>query len=273
NSEASDYNPVGEDFLYMHHEMVQMLRSVLTVYNQKCIRPWTKVPDPREWPLTGLKVGAKAPEALAILRNWDRNIQDQEWMRKVSLSQLGWALEFTIHNNLHMRYTTDRPAPPFRAAKPADDGATVPMNGAFASDWKFDDAGYNWLADPYGAAVNPVFWKIHGYVDNALFMWLSANGFNRVSDNCGGDKKCYTWHGQWTGNIPAIATQSKGPGAAGGGPGSRAEPPVDSSDFNRRRLAHQRLGSLTDADFPKRGLPKGAGPTDLFEAARGKVCP
>jgi hypothetical protein len=272
NPDDRTYNPVGEDFLYMHHQMLQMLRTVLTVYGQKCITPWTKIPDPAQWPLSGKLAGPKAPEALAVLQQWDSFIQNPEWLRKVSLSQLGWALEFTIHNNLHMRYTSDRPATPFRASKPEDDGATLAMNGVFPPDWKFDDPRYNWLADPYGAAVNPVFWKIHGYVDNALTLWLKANGKTRISDECGGERTCYQWRGYWTGNTPAIATESKGVPAQAGMKASAA-PPAGISDFNRRRLAHQRLGSLTDADFPKKGLPKAGAPQDLLDVAKARVCP
>ena len=156
NAEADAYNPAGEDFFYMHHQMMLMFFSGQLAAHQKCTTPWTTVPDPRDWPVPGTIVNSKTDEAYQQLQTWDRQIQNRQWLREVSLSQLGWALEFTIHNNLHMRYAEDRPAPRYRSTN-VGDGAVIPLDARFPRSWKYDELGYNWLADPYASATNPVF--------------------------------------------------------------------------------------------------------------------
>jgi hypothetical protein len=281
NADDVSYNPTGEDFLYMHHEMVMMLRFQLTAKGQKCITPWTTIPEAKEWPIKGELKGPKTDNALKLLKGWDAFIQNEKWMSQVSLSQLGWALEFTLHNNLHMRYADDRPAPKFRATKPEDDGAPMPKDGVFPAGWNFDDVAYNWLADPYGAALNPVFWKIHGYVDHALALWLKAHGYARVALDCQGDTKtCYQWRGQWVGNLPDIPAADDQPDSvrmASPKGGSR----TDSKAFTRQRLAHQRLGVIEDepndgrlhAPAPVPGGGSKSPAPDLLEVARQRLCP
>jgi hypothetical protein len=143
------------------------------------------------------------------------------------------------------------------------------MSGVYPAGWKFDNPAYNWLADPYGAAVNPRFWKIHGYVDNAIMLWLRANGKKRIALECPqNDADCHQWSGEWIGNLPVAVTQSKDiPRAAGPHAGDADR------DFNRQRLKHQRLGVIEDVKKGMPGAPVKAGPTDLLEVARQKVCP
>lgn len=264
------YNPVGEDFLFMHHEMVMLLRAALAASGQKCISPWTAIPDPKHWPLPDKSTnGPKSSQAYNFLKNWDGWIHDEKWLSQISLSQLGWALEFTIHNNLHMRYATERPPVKFQAANAADDGAQIPMNGVYPADWKFDDPAYNWLADPYGAAVNPTFWKIHGYVDNAIQLWLQANHKTHIEMNCPeNDNTCYQWASHlWVGNYPETTTESKSGGLKAAAPNS------NDRTFNEKRMQLQRLGVLTDDELGRTGGPIKAAPGDLLNVARAKVCP
>lgn len=261
----SDYNPVGEDFLFMHHQMVRTLRENLLARGIPCIAPWTSIPDPKiaENIPPGVIQGPKTNAAFAMLVSWDKWIQNADNLRKISLSQLGWALEFTIHNNLHMRFAEDRPPLPYRAADPNNDGAQVPLDGNFPADWKFDEAGYNWLADPYGAAVNPRFWKIHGYVDHILEAWLQANGKARLAQDCGDDNSCYQWRGTWVGDHSGLAHHMSAT--------HRNISSTDDDDFNQRRLAHQRLGVIKNLPAP--AGPRALGPPpDLLKVAAQTVC-
>jgi hypothetical protein len=178
-----------------------------------------------------------------------------------------------------MRFATDRPAAAFRAAQADDDGAQIPFDGQFPTDWKFDDPGYNWLADPYGAAVNPVFWKIHGYVDAVIDRWLSANGFENISKDCTGIEKCYQWKGMWTGMPEGDHDKSMPgmhmPSAASPHHGASARSPQEraraTKDFNHRRMKFQWVGVIPSA--PRAGAPKEArAPQDPLQEATEKVC-
>jgi hypothetical protein len=278
NEATAAYNPAGEDFLYMHRSMIEMVREAWTAKGLPCIKGFDGVPDPKQWPLPdATRSGAKSDASLALFQQWDKNLKDPAWLKKVSLSELGFAVEFTIHNNLHMRYSTDRPAKQFQAANPDDDGAVLPYDGNFPAGWKFDDPAYNWLADPYGAAVNPVFWKIHGYVDYFIDLWLAANGYKTIAEDCHGDRSCYTWKGKWVGDLPDGGSKE---------PPKLAEPKPAGPDSHRAeelrlhhgRLAHQRLGVVTPEEFPDQadGAPKGpmkaAPPEDVLVTARKNVC-
>src|SRR5579859_249206 len=59
--DAPGYNPVGEDFLYMHREMIGGLNGALVAGKLACIAGWDAVPDPAQWPLPdGDRTGAKS---------------------------------------------------------------------------------------------------------------------------------------------------------------------------------------------------------------------
>jgi hypothetical protein len=271
---TASYNPAGEDFLYMHRSMIEMVRAAWSEKGLPCIKGFDGVPDPQQWPLPdATRTGPKSDASLALFKQWDKNLSDPAWLKKVSLSELGFALEFTIHNNLHMRYSTDRPAKQFQAPNPDDDGAVLPYDGNFPADWKFDDPAYNWLADPYGAAVNPVFWKIHGYVDRFIDLWLAANGYRTIAEDCHGDGGCYTWKGKWVGDLPG---EDRGPPKLAvprpAGPGNHR---ADELRLHHARLAHQRLGVLSPQEFPEDGAKgplKAAPPEDVLVTARKNVC-
>ena len=83
---------------------------------------------------------------------------DPDHLRSLTLGELGADVEFSVHNWAHMRWST-RPAA-FRPDAPATNPTAV------APRW--DRVGYDWLGDSYSAHVHPVFWKIHGWVDDHL---------------------------------------------------------------------------------------------------------
>ena len=43
-----------------------------------------------------------------------------------------------------------------------------------------DKIKYQCLADTYSAHVNPIFWKIHGWVEDRLEDWREANNLKRI---------------------------------------------------------------------------------------------
>jgi hypothetical protein len=258
---AATYNPAGEDFLYMHRNMIEMLRAEFASAQVPCIKGFEQVPSPKEWPLPDKsRTGAKSNQTLALLQAWDQKFRDPVWLKSHSLSQVGWSLEFSLHNNMHMRYATELPPKGFD-----QNGAPISVDGTFPASWNFDDPKYNWLADPYGAALNPTFWKIHGYVDSIIDGWLKANDFDMISDSCGTNTRCYEWKGKWTGELALSRDLPK----VGVGLGSSRPDPA----LAKRRIDLQRIGVLKDSDFAPPTLPPQDSVSHMPRAPRGPVGP
>jgi hypothetical protein len=102
---------------------------------------------------------------------------DPSYLRSVTLGQLGSDLEFDIHNDLHMRWAGPS-AVGFRPRTPVTEEI----------DPRWDDPAYDYLGDTYASHVNPIFWKLHGWVDNRIEDWRLANGIEEIQ-----------WTGTWEG--------------------------------------------------------------------------
>ncbi|GAA4936162.1 hypothetical protein ACFPM3_06285 [Streptomyces coeruleoprunus] len=172
-------NGSGEDFLYMHREMIADVDDILARLGDPQyprVEGWPAVPAPDDpdYPvppdfdipgapgLTGAIRNAKTDASLDQLRAWEATSTDPAVLRQVTLGQLGAFLEYGIHNRMHLRWSAEMPA-----YRPNEDPFTI------GAQW--DDARYNWLADPYSAHVNPAFWKLHGWVDARIDDWMAAN--------------------------------------------------------------------------------------------------
>ena len=292
NATDAHYNPAGEDFLFMHRQMLEGLRQAFMRAGLKCVRGWSEVPSESQAALPDSdRTDAKSDAALSRMRGWESFFQSDEWLKGKSLSEVGFALEFSIHNNLHMRYATTAPPVGFNEIASVG-GAPLPMNNVYPAGWKYDSAKYNWLADPYGAAVNPTFWKIHGYVDDVINHWLISNGYSRAAIDCTGDRKCYQWQGKWTGSSGSLNSHlhammvNDQANPLVDGPTERepatadatSNTPIDddTAAFTRQRMARQHLGVIRDAP-PTRGMPKAGAeqneaPQDPYEYVKGSVC-
>jgi hypothetical protein len=112
---------------------------------------------------------------------WENDYTDAGKLSKWSLGELGSRIEFTIHNQMHMRWCSE----------PAQTGMRPDIDVAHPEriDVKWDDVSYDWLGDTYSSHVNSVFWKIHGWVDSRIEDWKSAN-------NVTGE---IVWKGKWVG--------------------------------------------------------------------------
>jgi hypothetical protein len=77
-------------------------------------------------------------------------------------------IEFSVHNDMHMRWSSL----PFDPVL----GTPVPtgrVGGDIATKW--DLPTYDYLCDFYSSHVNPVFWRLHGWVDNRIEDWFAAH--------------------------------------------------------------------------------------------------
>lgn len=191
-------NDSGEDFLYMHHEMIKMVNARLNddpTYPN--VDAWQQLPRPGDpdypvppvWDAADTRLKkyldeVKSDNAFATrFRPWEAQFTDPRYLKTVTLGELGARIEFSIHNQMHMRWCA-KPTPGIRPD--ADD--TNPEG----IDRKWDSPAYDWLGDTYSSHVNSVFWNLHGWVDTRIGDWAHAH------DTQGP----IPWRGTWLGKMP-----------------------------------------------------------------------
>jgi len=120
---------------------------------------------------------------------WQRAFTDATFLRGVTLGALGVVIEMTIHNAMHMRWAT-----PPGSVRPEPQQATGDIDPTqvetIGTEW--DDPRYDFLGDTYSSHVNPIFWRLHGWIDDRVEQWKVANGVY------GND----FWTGTWVGKEP-----------------------------------------------------------------------
>ncbi len=208
-------NGAGEDFLFMHRRMIAMVRRIYDDAGAPAPTGWTTLPsadapqfayaerpDPAnptrrtytyDPATSGFMVPPATAEYLSIFTDpndpqgiaqqrmaflktppflgsvnspHERQFRTPVYLASLSLGALGNLLEFTIHNQMHMRWATV-PRDPVTG--------TVGGRPAFDVEIKWDDPRYDWLGDFYSSHVNPVFWKLHGWVDDRIEDWFRAH--------------------------------------------------------------------------------------------------
>lgn len=191
-------NHSGEDFLFMHRRMIKAVKDIGGA-GEASLKGWAQIPTPialadfkqnRKRSQIGNIDGNAVPGAwvvpgdsstsawLASLRTpstydarfraWERQYTDPAWLATVTLGQLGAQIEFTIHNWMHMRWTS------------VQRDQTL-NNRAVPEGREDDDFAEKWFApwnDHLGATfsshVNPIFWRLHGWVDDRIENWFRA---------------------------------------------------------------------------------------------------
>lgn len=194
-------NDSGEDFLYMHRQMIADVNAILADVgdsNYPRVEGWTVSPPPGDpdfpvpppWfdPLgQGLPFDRlqRVKSDIAYQKRflyWQKTFRDPAFLRSVSLGELGVLIELTIHNAMHMRWASTP-----TANRPDPDPA---QSGTISTKW--DDSRYDFLGDTYSSHVHPIFWKLHGWVDDRVEDWKVAN---LVFGN-------NFWKGTWVGKMP-----------------------------------------------------------------------
>ena len=190
-------NGAGEDFLYMHRQMIGMVRGLYQKAGKSMIPPWDALPSPfipqvvyqgkpdpadpaqllfeRAAAASGMAVpGAasdnerwvKSPEYFgAVMRPLSLVFRQPRMLASLSLGALGNLLEMTIHNAMHQRWASV-------ARNPRTGGAQDRDDFDFGADW--NDPRYDYLGEFYSSHVNPVFWRLHGWVDARIDDWYAA---------------------------------------------------------------------------------------------------
>ena len=198
-SEAILDNNSGEDFFYMHRQMIAAVNTLLTSVGGAAypkVEGWNPLPVPADadWPVpVAYSVGDAGTDAYianvktdafygASIVPWQAAYTDPARLKSMSLGELGARVETTVHNTMHMRFSA-KPT----AVRPDSDPEALD-----AVDPKWDDPSYNWLGDTYSSHVNPTFWKLHGWVDRCIDNWMAANGLTGA----------VPWKGTWAGPMP-----------------------------------------------------------------------
>ncbi|RXT19610.1 hypothetical protein B5P46_25210 [Rhizobium leguminosarum] len=246
-------NHSGEDFLYMHRQMIKEVNELLAQLGEPQLAAWPSIPRPADHPdfavppawtysdpsendatntamaarLQRVKSDGYFDNPIAI---WEAFFTRPSNLAQLSLGALGNMLEMTIHNNLHMRWAREpigyMPSPNF------DDTRAI--------DSKWDAADYDYLGDTYSSHVNPIFWSLHGWVDSCIDRWAAAN---RISD--------VAWVGTWTGKLedgwthgaPEAITTAVRRQAMGAHGHAHGEHGQDDTDLRDMEAIVQKLGS------------------------------
>jgi hypothetical protein len=190
----------GEDFLFMHRQMIGQVSQMLSNLGDPSfpkLESWQALPLPMDtefavpssWDtgdanLNGRLVRWKSDDYyFATLKSWQDFYTHPDNLRRLSLGQLGALIEFTIHNAMHMRWA----AQPARVRPEPD-----PTNPeVIPAEW--DDPKYDYLGDTYSSHVNPIFWYLHGWVEDCINRWQIANAVSQI-----------VWTGIWVGKLPSI---------------------------------------------------------------------
>lgn len=177
----------GENFFYMHRMMIKMVQFELSMNNLPCIAPWEDLPSSTTdatWPVPR-KTTEKDELLLSKFKEQLQRYKNPTFLRQISLSQLGKAVEMTLHRELHAFYR----------GKIVQGQACSPE--ALAQGYCDD------LLPNGTSPLNKYFWKIHGLVDQILGHWLLANGYEEISLQCENKSACYQWQGTWVGRYPS----------------------------------------------------------------------
>jgi hypothetical protein len=189
-------NDSGEDFLFMHRQMIEAVNAKLAQIAQPDypeVVGWPTFPAPgdADYPVppaysfgdpdadADLARVKSAAFFTGTFRPQEQVFEDPQFLSTISMGELGARVEFSVHNWAHMRWS----------AKPAAFRPNPAANHPDAVDPAFDAPSYDFLGDFYSSHVNPIFWKLHGWVDSRIDAWKAANGV-------AGE---YHWKGTWVG--------------------------------------------------------------------------
>jgi len=147
------HNNSGEDFLYMHREMIRHANLKLKEIGNTSykIEGWKTLPEinDSQFPVTpawdtgsgGFNTYLKESKDDSFFENtmkkWEKKFTDKTYLKSISLGELGARIEYSIHNRMHVRWCDKlkNTRPEVNPEKPE----TI--------DIKWDDYTYDWLAD------------------------------------------------------------------------------------------------------------------------------
>lgn len=201
-------NGAGEDFLFMHRQMVTQYRKLMMEAGEESPR-WLEIPQPgtnvshdmvpSAWAIPDAPTFERRLAALKTdefywsrLRLWEFQFKDPTYLATLTLGEFGSLIEFSVHNDLHIRW--------WGVPRDPETNAQLP-NGRDLSDIrpKWDNYQYDTLGDFYSNHVNSVFWLLHGWIDDRIEDWYSAHDWKHPGEIKRIEKGGVQWFepGQW----------------------------------------------------------------------------
>lgn len=95
-------------------------------------------------------------------------VKNAQYLSALSLGELGALIEFSVHNDMHMRWASSPHHPKTGEAIPSGRA-----DGDIRDFW--DDPNYDFLGEFYSSHVNPIFWRLHGWVDDRINDWFRSH--------------------------------------------------------------------------------------------------
>jgi hypothetical protein len=259
----------GVDFVYMHHRMVGVLFQKFKEKGLPCIKPWIKIPGPTEWP--PVPAGGPGPmyTSYSDLKGLQEKFLSKKFLQGKPLDYVGEELRKSLHNKMHVYWAGEMPA---QYEKCALDEERM-MESALVTSSPCDDPNFDYLGLTDSSQVNPIFYKLHGLVEQVMVEWALANGFSagvedEAGKGCGGRPgNCYSFSSEigrkpWEGKTPY-----GGVGDKSGHSGHEGHD-VDFSKSVRdgmKRMVEKRIRQ--DDDRLRRGMP----PSKPGETAQGRL--
>lgn len=207
-------NGAGEDFLYMHRRMIKMVNDIYDKKGVDRPKSWKTLPSPFTPQFYYKEVASpndpfkityeldlensgqmippattsfmeqmtdpenpspaaeaflyfnKTPRAYNnLMATLTRNLRDTRVVSQLSLAAYGNLIEFTVHNWMHMRWAGISVNP---------DTGKPEVRNAFDISKHWDIPTYDYLGDFHSSHANPIFWKLHGWVDDCIEFWFNT---------------------------------------------------------------------------------------------------
>jgi hypothetical protein len=101
-----------------------------------------------------------------LMRNLATSLRNSRVASQLTLGAYGSLIEFTVHNWMHMRWAS-------LSRNPTSDAPEV--REAYDISPKWDAPSNDYLGDFHSSHINPIFWKLHGWVDDCIGVWQAAH--------------------------------------------------------------------------------------------------
>ena len=203
-------NGSGEDFLFSHRQMVVQYKKLMAEAGVTPIE-WREIPQPGSGGTESPDIVPEAweiPEApnfqrrLSALKSdeffwsrmrwWDYQYKDPTYLATLTLGELGSLIEFSVHNDMHIRWSA--------APRDPETNALLTLGRPdYSFEEKWNEPAYDWLGDFYSSHVNPVFWRLHGWIDDRIDDWYAAHEWKHQGEIKRIDKGGVQWFesGTW----------------------------------------------------------------------------
>jgi hypothetical protein len=182
----------GEDFLFMHRMMLHRIQKSLIEHGLPCINGWNPIPfnlngdtlTGDSWPVptesSVLPSTGDRQKILDEIKTLEKVYLEPNWLGSHSLSYVGQTIELTIHADMHLLWAGNPPA---------------------ICEIDKNSPQCNYLLDNHSAIANPIFWKLHGWIDTVVNEWIQARGYKEIDLKCNSRPSCYQWKGTWVGKM------------------------------------------------------------------------